>query len=116
MPASAVFAPVVALPLAARPEPLRLVCSGRGCPACGGSYCFAPAECLRLLLSRPWGDCDWCEGSGWADDDCLSIFCEGCGGSGLEERDPAAPGVLSERATARLSAHLDRLRALGVDA
>ncbi|WNI18275.1 hypothetical protein [Actinacidiphila sp. ITFR-21] len=111
MPVSVVLAPVVALP-ATRLEPVRLVMSGRGCPACGGSYCFAPAECLSDLMSRAWGDCDWCEGFGWAGDDSLSVFCEGCGGSGLEEHDPGSLPRLGAAASARLAAHIDRLRAL----
>jgi hypothetical protein len=113
MPVSAVLAPVVALPVTRR-EPLRLVRSGRGCPSCGDTFCADPADCLRLLTSRPWADCDRCAGTGWADDDSLSIFCETCTGSGLEEHTPEslpAHGANARSAT-RLAARVAYLRAL----
>jgi hypothetical protein len=72
MPASAVLAPVVALP-ALRPGPVRLVMSGRGCPACGDALCKDPGACLLELSAHFWGDCDWCEGSGWSDDDVYAL-------------------------------------------
>lgn len=110
MPGSAVLAPVVALPAPA-PKPFRIVRSGRGCPSCGDAFCLEPAECLYLLTSRPWGDCDRCDGTGWGGDESLSIFCETCTGSGADERDPGTHPRLNERAAARLAARIDDLRA-----
>ncbi|MFG3234673.1 hypothetical protein ACGFZG_23300 [Streptomyces antibioticus] len=85
----------------------------RACPACGDARCFAPAECLFFLTSRPWGDCVKCDGSGWAGDDCdpLEIFCGYCGGSGLTERarDRASASEISESATEKHAAHVARL-------
>lgn len=110
MPAPVLVAPVVAIP-GVRLEPFRLVSSGRGCPACGDSVCFDPADCLHQLTSRSWGDCDWCEGSGWADEGAGSLWCDGCDGSGLEY----GPGVcltVNANAAARLASRIDALRAL----
>ncbi|WP_405678873.1 hypothetical protein OG292_33640 [Streptomyces sp. NBC_01511] len=112
MPASVLLAPVV--PPVVRPGPVRLVRSGRGCPACGDSYCFNPGECLFFLTSRAWADCDRCVGSGWADEDSFAIFCEFCAGSGLDEYDLGTLPVdaVSEGACARVAAHVERLTAL----
>jgi len=99
------------LPEPVRPAPVRLV-NARSCPACGEARCADPAECLRFLTVRPWGDCDWCAGTGWAGDESPAIFCEGCGGSGLEEYGPGTSPCLSANVAARLAAHIDRLRAM----
>ncbi|MEU6852770.1 hypothetical protein ABZ901_22935 [Actinacidiphila alni] len=109
MPASAALASVIALP-ANRPEPFRLVRSGRGCPSCGDTFCDDPSDCLFLLTSRPWGDCDRCDGTGWGGEDSLSIFCETCVGSGAEERDPGTTPALNARAAARLADRIAYLR------
>ncbi|MFJ5267607.1 hypothetical protein [Streptomyces sp. NPDC088358] len=88
----------------------------RGCPACMGSRCTDPAECLFFLTSRPWADCNKCEGSGWAGDDCdpLEIFCGYCDGSGLNEYAPGqiTEDEISDGAKQRLAAHVARLTAL----
>ncbi|MER6638399.1 MULTISPECIES: hypothetical protein [Streptomyces] len=88
---------------------------GRACPACLESRCAEPGECLYFLTSRPWADCSECAGSGWAgEDDCLSIFCWVCEGSGLNEFDPGqiTASEISDRAKDRHSAHIGRLSAL----
>ncbi|QPP07032.1 hypothetical protein G4Z16_12230 [Streptomyces bathyalis] len=86
----------------------------RGCPACGESRCADPAECLYFLTSRPWGDCERCEGSGWADEltaMAFGIFCVFCSGSGLTEHSYAsALGEISENARVRLEGYTDHLR------
>ncbi|WP_405620046.1 hypothetical protein [Streptomyces sp. NBC_01508] len=111
MPASVVLALVapVSVPL---PGPVRLVRSGRGCPACLDSYCFNPAECLHFLMVNVWADCDQCDGSGWSEEGSLSLFCEGCAGSGLVEYWPYSlpAGGVSDRAKARHAGHVVRLR------
>jgi hypothetical protein len=90
----------------------------RRCPACAEVRCADPAECLFLLTSRPWDECGWCAGSGWASESAplynpLSVFCAGCYGSGLEEHSAGsvAPGEISDNAKARLAAYVDALRA-----
>lgn len=86
----------------------------RGCPACGGAKCANPAECLFFLTSRPWADCSWCAGSGWAsEDEPLSVFCGGCAGSGLDEHTTATiePEEISDNARARHAAYVTALRA-----
>lgn len=87
--------------------------TGRGCPVCTESRCVDPAECLWFLLSRPWGDCDACFGSGWAsEDDPLSLFCRCCFGSGLDEHTPESVQhqVLSAKAEARYASYVAALR------
>ncbi|PJN02334.1 hypothetical protein CG740_14895 [Streptomyces sp. CB01201] len=63
-------------------------------------------------MSLPWGDCDFCAGSGWGGEDTPSIFCEWCAGSGLQEFTLGDTPPLCTRAAERLAAHIDRLRAL----
>ncbi|MFH7599931.1 hypothetical protein WDV06_33260 [Streptomyces racemochromogenes] len=88
--------------------------SGGACPACLEGLCADPAECLYFLTSRPWADCSACEGSGWAAEDADPlVFCECCGGSGLNEhtvRSVASIDV-SEGAKQRHAAHVARLTA-----
>ncbi|MER6222518.1 hypothetical protein ABT189_18485 [Streptomyces sp900105755] len=88
----------------------------RGCPACGNGRCVDPAECLFFLTSRPWGDCTWCAGSGWACESAplynpLAVFCEGCNGSGLSEHtaDSIDLGEITDNAKARHAAYVARL-------
>ncbi|MFJ7415059.1 hypothetical protein ACIQWZ_30305 [Streptomyces sp. NPDC098077] len=87
---------------------------GRACPACAETRCADPAECLYFLTSRPWADCSECAGSGWAgEDDCLSMFCWACNGSGLVEHTARSivHATVSARPHARLIAHIERLTA-----
>lgn len=91
----------------------------RGCPACGDARCANPAECLFFLTSRPWADCEWCDGSGWASESApaynpLAIFCAGCNGSGLDEysTDSIDSDEISEGAKQRHAAHVARLAEL----
>ncbi|MFG2850230.1 hypothetical protein ACGFZ9_06100 [Streptomyces mirabilis] len=90
---------------------MRLTVSRRGCPACGDSYCFNPAECLGFLTDRPWADCVECDGSGWAGDDSFAIFCENCAGSGLSEHTAdTAQDEISDNAKTRLAVYVGALR------
>ncbi|MFF8710269.1 hypothetical protein ACF07T_02340 [Streptomyces sp. NPDC015184] len=91
---------------------LRRSVSGRACPVCAESRCADPAECLGYLTSRPWADCSECAGSGWAgEDDCLSLFCRACGGSGMEEHTARSVvhATVNARTRARLHAYTERL-------
>ncbi|MGW4343792.1 hypothetical protein ACWEL8_01640 [Streptomyces sp. NPDC004690] len=95
-------------------SPLRVrVSLQRACPACGVTDCADPAECLHFLVSRPWGDCDRCAGSGWAgDSDPTGVFCGYCAGSGLTEYTPASVHLAqsSESARQRHAAYVAALR------
>jgi hypothetical protein len=83
MPASAVLAPVVALP-SARPEPVRLVRGGRACPACAERVCADAGACAADLATRSWANCQDCGGSGY-DTTGFDIWCPVCVGSGTVE-------------------------------
>ncbi|WP_251051825.1 MULTISPECIES: hypothetical protein [unclassified Streptomyces] len=88
---------------------------GRACPACAELRCADPAECLHFLTAHPWADCSECAGSGWAgEDDCLSVFCWACNGSGLVEHSARSivQATVSPRARVRHQAHVERLTAL----
>ncbi|MEU5981658.1 hypothetical protein [Streptomyces sp. NPDC047434] len=89
--------------------------SGRACPACLEGRCSDPAECLYFLTSRPWADCSGCEGSGWAGEDAdpALLFCEFCGGSGLNEHTTRSVALIevSEGAKQRHASHVARLTA-----
>jgi hypothetical protein len=92
------------------------VMAQRRCLACGDVMCADPAACLYIMTSRPWGDCDWCDGSGWASVSAsianpTAIFCAGCYGWGLEEYAPGtlAPEEISDNARKRLTRYVDHL-------
>ncbi|MEU5219555.1 hypothetical protein AB0G79_25605 [Streptomyces sp. NPDC020807] len=89
--------------------------SGRACPACLEGQCSNPAECLYFLTSRPWADCSACEGSGRSDEgaDPAMVFCEYCGGSGLNEHTVRSVALIqvSEGAKRRHESHVARLTA-----
>ncbi len=87
----------------------------RGCPACGHRRCPDPAECLNVLTSSLWGDCNICAGSGFAGDySPLDVFCPVCTGSGLIEYVPGevTPDEITEDAKDRYAAVVARLVAL----
>jgi hypothetical protein len=88
---------------------------GGACPACLEGRCADPAECLYFLTSHPWADCSACEGSGWAGEDAdrALVFCEYCGGSGLNEHTVRSVALIevSEGARQRHAAHVARLTA-----
>ncbi len=96
-------------------EVYRRSVSGRACPACLEGRCSDPAGCLYFLTSRPWADCSVCEGSGWAGEDAdpAMVFCEYCGGSGLNEYATRSVGLIevSEGAKQRHASHVARLTA-----
>lgn len=83
MPASAVLAPVVALPVT-RPEPVRLVRGGRSCPVCAERRCADVSVCAAEFAARSWIECADCGGSGF-DTTGFDVWCPVCDGARVLE-------------------------------
>ncbi|BFV58076.1 hypothetical protein KCMC57_up31800 [Kitasatospora sp. CMC57] len=84
MPAAvALVAPVISL-RPVRPEPVRLVRSGRECPVCSEHHPKSSADCSAEFAARSWADCQDCAGTGW-DSTGFGIWCLVCGGAKVLE-------------------------------